>query len=39
MKQGDYWTRTDQEKANTYTEHLVFTPNIREIDPGGRDRF
>jgi len=23
MKQGDYWLRTDQERANTFAEHLV----------------
>lgn len=33
-KQNGNWVRTDQEKADTFAEHLikVFTPNPREIN-------
>jgi hypothetical protein len=33
MKQDRYRIRSDQEKADTFVEHLVrvFTPNTREI--------
>jgi len=38
-KQDGYGARTDQEKANTFAEHLVkvFTSNIRKMGPGDEE--
>jgi len=37
MKRDGYWTRSDQEKTDTFAGHLVFIPHIREMCPEGKE--